>query len=94
MPEADRQERRIHRRAGPFEGTWSGAPGSSGPQFEKPFGTCSAATAAWRSRLVSSSRAAQDQVPGRSLSSGSPYDPPALTKGHDGSAALGMGCVR
>ncbi len=30
MPEADRQERRTHRRAGPFEGAWSGASGSSG----------------------------------------------------------------
>ena len=30
MPEAGRQERRTHRRAGPFEGAWSGASGSSG----------------------------------------------------------------
>ncbi|MDE0827976.1 MAG: PilZ domain-containing protein [Vicinamibacterales bacterium] len=30
MPEADRQERRTHRRAGQFEGAWSGASGSSG----------------------------------------------------------------
>ena len=30
MPEANRQERRTHRRAGPFEGAWSGASGSSG----------------------------------------------------------------
>jgi hypothetical protein len=30
VPEADRQERRTHRRAGPFEGAWSGASGSSG----------------------------------------------------------------
>ena len=30
MPEVDRQERRTHRRAGPFEGAWSGVSGSSG----------------------------------------------------------------
>ena len=30
MPQADRQERRTHRRAGPFEAAWSGASGSSG----------------------------------------------------------------
>lgn len=30
MPQADRQERRIHRRAGPFEGAWGGAAGVSG----------------------------------------------------------------
>jgi hypothetical protein len=30
VPEVDRQERRTHRRAGPFEGAWSGASGSSG----------------------------------------------------------------
>jgi hypothetical protein len=30
VPKADRQERRTHRRAGPFEGAWSGASGSSG----------------------------------------------------------------
>jgi len=30
VPEADRQERRTHRRAGPFEGACSGASGSSG----------------------------------------------------------------
>jgi len=30
VPEANRQERRTHRRAGPFEGACSGASGSSG----------------------------------------------------------------